>query len=104
MIELNPLLVRDDIEHAMCIDQLPRLGRRIVSLVYIMFMISSTSGPTQINHDEYAFGLASFKALLAEIKLLVNHDSKTLQQQLASLGAPYTYYALSKVPLNDNLN
>ena len=68
--------------YTMYLDRVPSLGRRIGNLVYIMF--SSTSGPMQINCDGYNFGLASFKGLLAEIKLLVDHDSKTLQQQLAS--------------------
>ena len=74
-MELNTVLIRDDIENSLYIDRFPSLGRRMGSLVYIIF--SSTSRPTQINRDGYTFGLASFKGLLAEIRLLVNHDSKT---------------------------
>nr|ADD93387.1 hypothetical protein [uncultured marine bacterium MedDCM-OCT-S01-C266] len=96
------VLARVDVGNTIYMDQLPSLGRRIDSLVYIMFL--STSGPKQINRDGYTFGLASFKALSAEIKLLVNHDSKTFQQQLASLGVLYTHYALPKVPIYYNFN
>jgi len=65
-------------------------------------MFSSTSGPTQTNRDGYAIVLASFKPLLAEIESLVNHDLKTLHQQLVLVGAPYTPYALPRVPIFGN--
>ena len=86
VINLNTVLVRDEVGQTFDRDQPPSLSSRIGSLDYITF--SSTSGSTQINLDEYPIALVSFKPLLAEIELLVNHDLKILQRQLASVGTP----------------
>ena len=86
VINLNTVLVRDEVGQTFDRDQPPSLSSRIGSLDYITF--SSTSGSTQINLDEYPIALVSFKPLLAEIELLVNHDLKILYRQLTSVGTP----------------
>ncbi len=86
VIDLNTVLVRDEVGQTFDRDQPPSLSSRIGSLDYITF--SSISGSIQINLDEYPIALVSFKPLLAEIELLVNHDLKILQRQLASVGTP----------------
>ena len=100
VVELNTVLGRDAVARTLDLDQPPSLGSRMGRLVYMMF--SSTSEPTQTSRDGYAIVLASFKPLLAEIEMLVNNDLKALHEQLALVGAPYTPYALPKVPIFDH--
>ena len=95
--ELNTVLGRDAVARTLDLDQPPSLRSRMGRLVYMMF--SSTSEPTQTSRDGYAIVLASFKPLLAEIEMLVNNDLKALHEQLVLVGAPYTPYALPKVPI-----
>ena len=87
VIDLNTVLVRDEVGQTFDRDQPPSLSSRIGSLDYIMF--SFISGLIQINLDGFPIPIVSFKPLLAEIELLVNHDLKILHRQLASYVHPY---------------
>ena len=94
--EISTKLNGDRIAGTLDISRPPSIASRMGMLVYQMF--SSTSDPTQTNRDSYTIAVEEFGPILDEIKVLVNENLKELQDNLVSVGAPYTPYTLPNVP------
>ena len=70
------------------------ISQRINSVVFSMF--SNTSQPTQTMRESYRIAAEEFTGTLASLRTLVTVDLKNLEQQLDSIGAPWTPGRLPK--------